>query len=59
MGKAIDTEIIVLVQFVDTTIIGAGHNGLICAAYPARSGQYLLTLEAAGDTLIKKETTSQ
>ncbi|MCH8861136.1 MAG: NAD(P)/FAD-dependent oxidoreductase [Proteobacteria bacterium] len=34
----------------DTIIIGAGHNGLICAAYLARSGQRVLVLEAS-DTL--------
>jgi phytoene dehydrogenase-like protein len=34
----------------DTIIIGAGHNGLVCAAYLARSGQKVLLLEAA-DTL--------
>ena len=28
-------------------IIGAGHNGLICAAYLAKSGQNVLVLEAA------------
>ncbi len=31
----------------DAVIIGAGHNGLICAAYLARSGQQVLLLEAA------------
>jgi phytoene dehydrogenase-like protein len=38
------------VQHFDTIIIGAGHNGLICAAYLARSGQRVLALEA-GDTV--------
>jgi phytoene dehydrogenase-like protein len=31
----------------DTVIIGAGHNGLVCAAYLARGGQNVLVLEAA------------
>lgn len=31
----------------DTIIIGAGHNGLVCAAYLAKSGQRVLVLEAA------------
>jgi phytoene dehydrogenase-like protein len=31
----------------DTIIIGAGHNGLVCAAYLARQGQRTLVLEAA------------
>lgn len=31
----------------DSIIIGAGHNGLVCAAYLARSGQKVLVLEAA------------
>ena len=34
----------------DTIIIGAGHNGLVCAGYLAKSGQNVLVLEAA-DTL--------
>ena len=37
-------------QHVDTIIIGAGHNGLICAAYLACSGQRVLVLEA-GDSV--------
>jgi phytoene dehydrogenase-like protein len=31
----------------DTLIIGAGHNGLACAAYLAKSGRKVLVLEAA------------
>lgn len=31
----------------DTIIIGAGHNGLICAAYLAAAGQRVLVLEAS------------
>ncbi len=31
----------------DSVIIGAGHNGLVCAAYLARGGQRVLVLEAS------------
>ena len=31
----------------DTIIIGAGHNGLVCATYLAEAGQSVLVLEAA------------
>ena len=31
----------------DAIIIGAGHNGLVCAAYLAQSGQRVLVLEAS------------
>ena len=31
----------------DSIIIGAGHNGLVCAAYLAKSGQKVLVLESA------------
>ena len=31
----------------DSINIGAGHNGLVCAAYLAKSGQRVLVLEAS------------
>jgi len=31
----------------DSIIIGAGHNGLVCASYLAKSGQRVLVLEAS------------
>ncbi|MCP5091351.1 MAG: NAD(P)/FAD-dependent oxidoreductase [Gammaproteobacteria bacterium] len=31
----------------DSIIVGAGHNGLVCAAYLARGGQRVLVLEAS------------
>jgi len=31
----------------DSIVIGAGHNGLVCAAYLAKSGQRVLVLEAS------------
>jgi phytoene dehydrogenase-like protein len=42
----------------DSIIIGAGHNGLVCAAYLARGGQQVLVLEAAnhvGGAAITRE----
>ena len=32
----------------NSVIIGAGHNGLVCAAYLAQNGQHVLVLEASG-----------
>ena len=31
----------------DSIVVGAGHNGLVCAAYLAQSGQRVLVLEAS------------
>ena len=31
----------------DCIVIGGGHNGLVCAAYIAKSGRSVLVLEAA------------
>jgi len=38
-----------LAQF-DSIIIGAGHNGLVCATYLAKSGQRVLLLEASASS---------
>lgn len=34
----------------DALIVGAGHNGLVCAAYLAKAGQKVLVLERADQT---------
>ena len=42
----------------DTIIIGAGHNGLVCAAYLAQAGQKVIVLEArdaAGGLAAERE----
>ncbi len=44
----------------DSIVIGAGHNGLICAAYLARGGRKVLVLEAAdrvGGAAVTREFT--
>ncbi len=44
----------------DSIVIGAGHNGLVCAAYLARGGQKVLVLEAAdhvGGAAVTREFT--
>ena len=33
----------------DSIIVGAGHNGLVCAAYLAKAGQKVLVLEASAE----------
>ncbi|MEY4797178.1 MAG: putative beta-carotene ketolase, partial [Actinomycetota bacterium] len=33
----------------DSIIIGGGHNGLVCAAYLAKSGQRVLVIEARSE----------
>src|SRR5579863_3266097 len=42
----------------DCIVVGGGHNGLVCAAYLARSGRSVLVLEAAnqvGGAAITRE----
>ena len=34
-----------MVEPVDAVVIGAGHNGLICAAYLAKAGREVKVLE--------------
>jgi len=36
----------------DALIIGAGHNGLVCGAYLARSGMKVLVLERRPDVIL-------
>src|SRR5207248_10794070 len=37
-----------MIQPYDIIIVGAGHNGLVCAAYLARAGKRVLVLERRG-----------
>ena len=34
-----------MAQHYDAVVVGAGHNGLICAAYLAKAGRKVLVLE--------------
>jgi phytoene dehydrogenase-like protein len=36
-------------NYYDSIIIGAGHNGLVCAAYLAKSNQRIIVVEAADE----------
>lgn len=37
-----------MIERADAIIVGAGHNGLVCAAYLARAGMNVLCLESSG-----------
>ncbi len=36
-----------MTEVYDVVVIGAGHNGLVCAAYLAKKGKRVLIAEAA------------